>query len=306
MVTTSKHEFGGPWTEVKLDAISEYLDFYQKALKYAGFETWYVDAFAGTGERNAKVTKGGIFEDAPLEEVEEVLAGSAKRALQIDPPFAHYWFSEQRPTRVKALNALREQFVSDIIVRQGDAGEQLRSLFSSPPWADHRDHWKQRAVVFLDPYGMSVGFDTLTMLAETKRADVWYLFPRKAVIQQLANKNSGIDDGKRASLTRIFGSEDWEDQFYRAQPAQGSLFGDPLSTESIRMADGNQIAAFARKRFGEIFAYVSDPIPLLINGREFFELYCLSNNPPAIDLIKKGVNHVVKKYTPASHRKSGL
>ncbi len=151
---------------------------------------------------------------------------------------------------------------------------------------------------------MSVGFDTLTMLAETKRTDVWYLFPRKAVIQQLANKNSGIDDGKRTSLTRIFGCDDWEDRFYRAQPPQGSLFGGPASVESIRMADGDEVAAFARERFGGIFAYVSDPIPLLINGREFFELYCFSNNPPAIDLIKRGVDHVVRKYTPASHRKS--
>jgi three-Cys-motif partner protein len=306
MEKKTKHEFGGPWTEIKLDAVSEYLDFYQKALKNSGFETWYVDAFAGTGERNAKVTKGGIFEDSPVEEVEEVLAGSAKRALQITPPFAHYWFSEQRPTRAKALEALRDEFDSDIVVRRGDAGEQLRELFSSRPWSNHRDHWKQRAVVFLDPYGMSVGFETLTMLAETKRTDVWYLFPRKAVIQQLANKSSGIDDGKRASLTRIFGCDDWEDRFYRAQPAQGSLFGDPATDEGIRRADGNEIAAFARERFGGIFAYVSDPIPLLINGREFFELYCFSNNPPAIDLIRRGVEHVVKKYTPAAHRRFAL
>ena len=299
-----KHEFGGPWTEIKLDAISEYLNFYQNALKNRGFETWYIDAFAGTGERHATVTKGGIFDDAPVEEVEQVLAGSAKRALEINPPFAHYWFSEQRPTRVKALEALRNEYPSDIVVRRGDANEQLRTLFSSPPWAHHRDSWRQRAVVFLDPYGMSVGFDTLRMLAETKHTDVWYLFPRKAVIQQLANKASGIDDDKRASLTRIFGCDDWEERFYKAQPTQASLFGEPATPESIRMATGDEIAAFARERFGGIFAYVSDPIPLLINGRDFFELYCFSNNPPAIDLIKRGVDHVVRKYTPASHRKS--
>jgi hypothetical protein len=305
MQKTPKHQFGGAWTEIKLDAISEYLDFYQNALKNRGFETWYVDAFAGTGERHAKMIKGGIFEDAPMEEVEEVLAGSAKRALEISPPFTHYWFSEQRPSRVKALEALRDDYNADIIVHRGDANQQLRTLFSSPPWVAHRDSWKQRAVVFLDPYGMSVGFDTLRMLAETKRADVWYLFPRKAVIQQLANKATGIDQDKRASLNRIFGCEDWEERFYRAQPAQGSLFGEPVAPESIRKATGEEIAAFARKQFGDIFVYVSDPIPLLINGREFFELYCLSNNPPAIDLIKRGVDHVVKKYTPASHRRSG-
>jgi len=306
MAENPKHEFGGPWTEIKLDAISEYLHFYQNALKNRGFETWYVDAFAGTGERNAKVVKGGIFDNTPVEEVEEVLAGSARRALEISPPFAHYWFSEQRPTRVKALEALRNEFDSDIIIRPGDANEQLRALFSSSPWVSHRDSRKQRAVVFLDPYGMSVGFDTLRMLAETKRLDVWYLFPRKAVIQQLANKASGIDDSKRLSLNRIFGCDDWEERFYRAQPAQGSLFGDPVGHESIRMATGQEIAAFARERFSCIFEYVSEPIPLLINGRDFFELYCFSNNPRAIALIERGVSHVVKKYTPASRRMSAL
>ncbi len=304
MAQKPKHEFGGPWTEIKLDAISEYLDFYQNALKNRGFETWYVDAFAGTGERHAKTVIGGIFDNAPVEHVEEVLAGSARRALAINPPFSHYWFAEQRPTRVKALEALREEYDAEISIRRGDANEQLRLLFASSPWENHRDHWKQRAVVFLDPYGMSVGFDTLKMLAETKRVDVWYLFPRKAVIQQLSNKVSRIDQDKRASLNRIFGCEDWEERFYKAQPAQHTLFGGPVTPESVRMATGDEIAAFARERFGEIFDFVSDPIPLLINGRDFFELYCFSNNPRAFDLIKKGVNHVVKKYTPASRQRS--
>lgn len=305
MARTPKHEFGGPWTEIKLDAISEYLDFYQKALKNKNFETWYVDAFAGTGERHAKILKGGIFEEAPIEQVDEILSGSAKRALAINPPFDHYWFVEQRPMRVKALEALRKQYVAPIVVQRGDANEELRKLFSSTPWVGHPNSWKQRAVVFLDPYGMSVEFDTLRILADTKRVDVWYLFPRKAVIQQLANNASGVDGDKRASLTRIFGCDDWEERFYQAQPAQASLFGEPLTRESVRKATGEEIAAFACERFKGIFAYVSNPIPLLVNGRDFFELYCLSNNPPAIELIKKGVEHVIKKYTPASRRRSG-
>jgi three-Cys-motif partner protein len=305
MAINAKHRFGGAWTEIKLDAISDYLNFYQNALKNKGFETWYVDAFAGTGERHATVVKGGIFEESPIEEVEEVLAGSARRALEIKPPFSHHWFCEKRKSRVEALKALKSEYTSDIIVEIGDANEKLRKLFSKPPWTDHHDARKQRAVVFLDPYGMSVGFDTLEMLANTKRVDVWYLFPRKAVIQQLANKSGGIDDDKRASLNRIFGCDDWQERFYKAQPTQGSLFGDPITPESVRKATGNEIAEFARERFGDIFCYVSKPIPLLVNGRDFFELYCFSNNPFAKTLIAKGVDHVVKKYTPASRRKSG-
>ena len=34
----SKHRFGGPWTEIKLEAIADYLQFYQSALRNMGFE----------------------------------------------------------------------------------------------------------------------------------------------------------------------------------------------------------------------------------------------------------------------------
>jgi len=47
------HTFGGPWTEIKLDAVEYYLKCYTKALKYAHFDLTYIDAFAGTGDRVA-------------------------------------------------------------------------------------------------------------------------------------------------------------------------------------------------------------------------------------------------------------
>lgn len=301
----SKHAFGGPWTEIKLDAISEYLEFYQGALKNQGFETWYVDAFAGTGDRHAKVLTGGLFELQPIAEEEQILDGSARKALQIDPPFAHYWFAEMHKGRQRALAALRDEFPHDIRVYPGDANTGLRELFSAPPWSGGPTSWKQRAVVFLDPYGMSVGFDTLEMLAATKRVDVWYLFPRAAVIQQLAKDFRGVDDKKQASLARIFGCDDWVERFYKPSGVQVGLFDEPAVVTSHRTVSGTEIAAFAKERFETIFAYVSSPLPLLVNGSDFFELYCFSNNPPAIPLIKKGVDHVLKKFTPQSRQRWG-
>lgn len=301
----TKHKFGGPWTEVKLDAIKEYLQFYQGALKNMGFETWYVDAFAGSGERHAKVSTGGLFEQEPIAEEELVLDGSARKALQIEPPFTHYWFAETHRGRQRALAALRDEYSHDIRIYPSDANEGLRKLFSGAPWASHEAGWKQRAVVFLDPYGMSVGFETLQMLAETKRVDVWYLFPRAAVIQQLANDIRGVDSDKRASLARIFGCDDWEERFYEARPATRDMFGEIIAGTKGRVVDGAGIAAFARERFGTIFAYVSDPLPLMIKGHDFFELYCFSNaSPRAVGLIQKGVNHVLSKFTPLSRQRS--
>ena len=301
-----EHRFGGVWTEIKLKALTEYLDFYQKALRNQPFETWYIDAFAGTGDRHAELQRGGIFEGQPIEHIERNLDGSAKKALRIDPPFAHYWFTEQHRGRSQQLLALRDEFPHDIQVKQGEANTELRKLFSSPPWSGGPNAHRQRAVVFLDPYGMSVDWETLRVLANTKRVDVWYLFPRKAVVQQLAHDIKGVDQGKRAKLAQIFGGDQWEDQFYQARPTQGQLFDPAPSQTKGRTATAAEISAFAKLRLGSLFCYVSNPLPLIVNGSDFFELYCLSNNPRAIDLIQRGVLHVMRKYTPASHRRSGL
>lgn len=300
------HRFGGVWTEIKLKALTEYLDFYQNALKNQDFETWYIDAFAGTGDRHAELQQGGIFVGQPIEHVERILDGSARKALKINPPFNHYWFTEQHRGRAAVLRALNDEYPHEISVQTGEANAELCSLFASPSWSRSPSSGRQRGVVFLDPYGMSVDWMTLEVLAATKRVDVWYLFPRKAVVQQLARDIRGVDEGKREKLAQIFGCDDWEDEFYQSRPAQTSLFDPHPSETKDRIATPAQISAFARKRLRDLFCYVSDPLPLIVNGSDFFELYCLSNNPPAISLIKRGVEHVMRKYMPASHRKSAL
>jgi three-Cys-motif partner protein len=298
------HRFGGVWTEIKLKALTEYLSFYQNALKNQGFETWYIDAFAGTGDRHAELSRGGIFEGGPIEHVERILDGSARKALKIVPPFSHYWFAEQHKGRSSRLEMLKKEWSHDIRIRQGEANAELQTLFASPPWSGGTSSGRQRGVVFLDPYGMSVNWDTLRVLAASEKVDVWYLFPRAAVIHQLAKDISGVDEGKRRALARIFGDDGWEAEFYSAKPAQISLFDNAPLDGKNRHASPEDIAAFALKQFGKLFCYVSDPLPLTVKGHDYFELYCLSNNSKAIPLIKKGVEHVIRKYTPASRRKS--
>ncbi|NML08351.1 three-Cys-motif partner protein TcmP [Sphingomonas sp. G-3-2-10] len=86
------HKFGGTWTELKLDVIAGYLGFYTTVLKHkptpdGPFKLWYVDAFAGSGSRTVEITSGGMFEETPLRAEELEVAGSARRALEVDPPF---------------------------------------------------------------------------------------------------------------------------------------------------------------------------------------------------------------------------
>jgi three-Cys-motif partner protein len=46
------HTFGGSWTTLKLDVMERYFSSFAMALKNMPFACWYIDAFAGTGERS--------------------------------------------------------------------------------------------------------------------------------------------------------------------------------------------------------------------------------------------------------------
>lgn len=103
------HRFGGAWTELKLEAVRYYLEFYAGALKGQPFDLWYIDAFAGTGDRAEQREAGGIFEQTHVRIEDVVLDGSAKRAMAVQPPFKHLLFMEDDPARFQALCGLKDE-----------------------------------------------------------------------------------------------------------------------------------------------------------------------------------------------------
>jgi three-Cys-motif partner protein len=125
-ISMVEHLFGGPWTEIKLDAVQYYLECYAKALTPKKFDLWYIDAFAGTGDRIETRKVGGLLEGVPESTVTETLAGSARRALQVKPPFQHFIFNEMHAARRAALQKiLTENPDRDIEIL--DAGPMRRS-----------------------------------------------------------------------------------------------------------------------------------------------------------------------------------
>lgn len=293
----SEHRFGGPRTEIKLDAISDYLGFYTQALKQkpkpeTPFILWYIDAFAGSGERTATRETGGILENRPISVDAVQLDGSAKRALAIEPPFSKYVFVERDARRAAKLRTLAGEGRS-IKVLNGDANEVLQQLFDQPPWSRKG---LNRAVVFLDPYDMAVRWATLVALAKTKAVDVWYLFPLNATVRQLAHDYAAVDNPKQASLDEIFGTRDWREDLYK-EDVTSDLFTPVNRTR--RSVTQSQIEAYVRKRLNSLFPYVSQPLPLLTpRSAQLFSLFCLSANdsPIAHNLIERGVRHILKKY----------
>lgn len=306
----TKHSFGGPWTEIKLDAVEYYLECYTKALTFKKFDLWYIDAFAGSGDRTEDRLTGGLLEQQPIKWVTETLPGSAKRAMEIEPPFQHFVFNEKNRVRRESLLKIQESNKEiDIEILKDDANGAINEIFSRPIWK-RKASGAARAVVFLDPYALQVNWDTLKVLAETECVDVWYLFPLRDVTRQLANKISGIGP-KEKRLDAVL-SPAWR-ELYELPPLKKPLFAETLFgplpeevAEEERKANQSLIEAWFQKKLGEIFPYVSEPLPLHTDAkRQTFSLFLAVANPskPATDLARKFHRYVMKNFAPAASRR---
>lgn len=270
------HEFGGQHTDLKLSVIEKYLSGYTTALRRQFSQLWYIDAFAGTGNRTVRtVTDGGGLLETPVIERIDIRRGSAQIALDTKPDFDFLVFIEQNPRYVAELNDLAARYLQKPIqVISGDANVALRSLVASNQWMN------KRAVVFLDPYGMEVEWNTLQALASTKAIDVWFLFPLAGLFRQATRKLTDIDPSKRAALIKMFGDDAWEQELYPKQN-NNDLFGN--ASERERLADVKGLEDYTKSRLKTIFAEVFDPLPLPIDERpQRFSLFlCVSNPVPA-------------------------
>jgi three-Cys-motif partner protein len=112
-VSEPLQQFGGSWTNQKLERIREYLIAYHKALQSQPFTLDYMDAYAGTGYNTAKAEPDDLsplFDDLAATETRQFLDGSARIALQIPRPFDHYIFVERHPERFAELRKLKTDF----------------------------------------------------------------------------------------------------------------------------------------------------------------------------------------------------
>lgn len=262
-----QHSFGGVWTRIKLEALEKYLVAFNTALSKQSFTRLYIDAFAGTGRCEIKV-------DGERKSID----GSARRALTADPSFHKFCFIELRPKKLAALNALGAEFPGKAIeVIQSDANAALKTLCSQHQWNS------ERAVLFLDPFGMHVEWLTLEVISKTGAIDVWYLFPYAGLYRQAAKNADALDADKETSLTRVLGTDEWRQAFY-AQNRQTDLFGGSYS--DVRVTDHWQMLEFVSKRLKGLFPAVTEPKVLYQggdsknpSGAPLFALYFAASNP---------------------------
>jgi len=292
-----EHVFGGSWTEAKLARLKGYLnayrDIFTENANASWYTTWYVDAFAGTGTRfQTESTKQALDVDELSTNVEmsQYLAGSAQIALGLSKPFDKYLFIEKSRVRVDALQSMiakeYPELRSRCEFRQQDANAAIKT------WSSERNWKKERAVVFLDPYGMQVDWSTVKLLAETKGVDLWYLFSLAGVIRMLT-KDGVIEESWQKRLDNVFGANDWRDYFYKTT-VEPSLFGDRDVT--IRDATVKNVQAYIENRLNSAFPAVA-PSLALRNSQSFplFALCFAASNERGSKIALKIATHLLKE-----------
>lgn len=122
------HVFGGPDTSRKLRCLQEYLQAFSIALRNQQFACVYIDAFAGSGTRT-EVRPGLPLFGPDFAEPEEITTpGSARIAIEIDPPMHSVVLIEQDTSRFSELQALVDMYPDrKIIPRNGDANKLVGS-----------------------------------------------------------------------------------------------------------------------------------------------------------------------------------
>lgn len=258
------HAFGGDWTSRKLDILTKYLAAYTTALKDQPFRKAYIDAFAGTGYRTRRdersSSNGPLFPDLAEPAPQALLDGSARMALQVTPRFDRYIFIDSSPDRCAQLETLKEEFpdlANDITIHPADANVEIQKLCAMN-WQSHR------AVLFLDPYGMQVEWQTIAAVASTKAIDMWLLFPLGIGVNRLLTKSGEISDSWRSRLDTLLGTTDWYDEFYTVESTP-TLFG--TDEQRVTKAATETIGRYFNERLKSVFAGVSEHPAVLRNSK---------------------------------------
>lgn len=285
-----KENVVGPWARQKLDALRDYLNFYTIALKnQKQWKLIYIDAFAGPGL--SKVRNQQLTDEAPvslfdldaadISETEAYLKGSPTVALELENAFDEYIFIERDAERAQELRGLAAEIADGktVSVIEDDASKVLVELANSKI-----DRKRNRAVAFIDPYGVSLSWEAVQALGETGAVEIIINFAWAMAINRLMVKGGDIPPNWRSMLNNFFGTEDWYALIYEKRD---DLFGE----HTVKAADaGERILSFYLDKLRGCFGYVAPPM-LVRNTRGNPLYYLIWAGPNKLGL--KGARHVL-------------
>ena len=284
-------QWGGRWTEDKLDAFEKYVNAYLTIMnthreKY-GWKLLYFDGFAGSGSRNEKDSQAisDLIPDLFLDEEElNTYKGAAERVLGIEQKgFDKYYFIDKDEASGQQLEERLAKFKSqkELIFRISDANLQINLLADSL----HKNK-NYAALVLLDPFGMQVNWESIARL-KGNRTDLWILIPTGVIVNRLLDRKGNLTHIEK--LTSFFGKdEDFLRGYFYRKRTEETLFGETEIVEKVKEPI-TKIAELYIEQLKTIFNHVTDKPLVLYNSRStpIFHFACASNNPTAIKIASQ-------------------
>jgi three-Cys-motif partner protein len=282
--------FGGGHTRRKLDVVAKYLTAYVTVMKKQDFRLHYVDGFAGSGASTSK-TESQRSDDPTLFSAADVVEGSPVRALEVEPPFDQYVFIDKSDENVRSLDGLRAQFATrQIEIVHGDANDRLQEFCERVS-----AHRLNRAVIFLDPFGLSVCWETIERIAATKKVDLWYLVPVDAMSRQIKDDGSFLPGASK--IDDLWGSTAWRAKAVRRANPVDDLFGG-VDERLEKIARAKQFSEMFRDHLQDVFAggVAQTYLPLGRGRRHDFSLMFACANPSqaASQTSMRIANHILR------------
>jgi three-Cys-motif partner protein len=190
----------GPWTQIKLDALEDYLSAFTTASQRA-HGTVYLDLFAGAFSNTDRLTGAPIM-------------GSPYRALSVTPSFSKVYGFELQERTAKHLEAeLRGQFPErDVAVTPGDCNLTTPQLLHSMDV-----YWRKKPTfAMIDQFMAEVHWDTIRALARhrlrsapnrpLRKTELWLYFGDGFIPRGLGSKNPGEAEAIAARIDHMYGN----------------------------------------------------------------------------------------------------
>jgi three-Cys-motif partner protein len=267
----SKLDIIGPWSETKLEIVQKYCKAYTTVLGKHRLTRIFIDAFSGAG-LHLKKDSG------------EEVKGSPLRALEIEPPFDHYYFVELAPKKATTLKNLvgdRE----NVTILVGDCNVLLlEEVFPNVLW----DHYR-RGLCFLDPYGLDLNWEVIEAAGKMKSIELFINFPVYDMKLNALWKRSPeyMDERQLLRMDSFWGDRSWYNEVYDHD--------HDLFAKLERVGDASRVMATAfrdRLKSKANFKFVPEPVPMKnSSGGLLYYLFFASNNPVGNKIAKDVLDH---------------
>lgn len=301
----NKKNWGGKWTEEKLDAFEKYVKAYLTIMNnyrdLYGWKLLYFDGFAGSGTRNQEEeaeevqnVKDLFGHEVTVEDF-NVYQGAAERVVKLESDgirsFDHFYFVDKSDESCKALEEKLSpyQTTGKRHYMNKDANEAVLMLANSLA-----KYSNCKALAFLDPFGMQIDWSSVESLKNLS-VDLWILVPTGVIINRLlerkVDKEKGLAHAEK--LKTFFGmTEEQIRNFFYTEKQVQTLFGEEELVITKAENSIRRIAQLYVERLKDVFRYVTEDPMVLYNNHNvpIFHLIFASKNKTAIKIAQEIIN----------------